>query len=59
MSRDDTFLLALVMLAAAALAVGVSGLVLLVRDRRLGAVARDGDAPAGDAAVRHEAGREE
>lgn len=34
MDRDATFLLALVMLAAAALAVGVSGWVLFVRDHR-------------------------
>jgi hypothetical protein len=34
MDRDTTFLWALVMLAAAALAVGVSGWWLFVRDRR-------------------------
>jgi hypothetical protein len=34
MDRDATFLLALVMLAAAALAAGVSGWVLFVRDHR-------------------------
>lgn len=34
MDRDATFLLSLVMLAAAAIAVGVSGWVLFVRDHR-------------------------
>jgi signal transduction histidine kinase len=34
MDRDATFLLSLVMLAAAALVVGVSGWVLFVRDHR-------------------------
>jgi hypothetical protein len=34
MDRDATFLLALIMLAAAALVVGVSGWVLFVRDHR-------------------------
>lgn len=35
MTRDATFLLALVSLAAAALAVGVSGWVLFSRDHRM------------------------
>ncbi len=34
MDRDATFLLSLIMLAAAALAVGISGWVLFVRDHR-------------------------
>jgi hypothetical protein len=42
MDRQTTFLLALVMLIAAALAVGVSGWVLVVRDR---AFAKAGYAP--------------
>ncbi len=42
MDRQTTFLLALGMLIAAALAVGVSGWVLVVRDR---ALARAGHAP--------------
>ena len=36
MDRDATFLLSLATLAAAAIAVGVSGWVLFVRDRRTG-----------------------
>lgn len=40
MDRDTTFLLALVMLAAAALVVGVSGWVLFARDHRAWRIAR-------------------
>jgi hypothetical protein len=40
MSLDATFLLALAMLTASALAVGVSGWVLFVRDHRASATAR-------------------
>jgi len=57
MDRQTTFLLALAMLIAAALAVGVSGWVLVVRDR---ALARAGHVPGvatqGDA--HHREGRE-
>jgi hypothetical protein len=59
MSRDATFLLALGMLAAAAFAVGVSGWVLFVRDRRLGTSADAGVSTAPDPAGHHEAHGEE
>jgi hypothetical protein len=39
MDRDATFLLSLATLAVAALAIGVSGWVLFVRDRRAAAAA--------------------
>jgi hypothetical protein len=42
MDRDATFLLALISLAAAALAVGVAGWVLFVRDHRAWKTARAG-----------------
>ena len=42
MDRETTLLLALGMLIAAALAVGVSGWVLFARDRRLASVRRHG-----------------
>jgi hypothetical protein len=41
MDRDATFLLSLLMLAVAALAIGVSGWVLFVRDRHAAAAAAD------------------
>jgi hypothetical protein len=44
MDRDATFLLSLVTLALAAFAVGVSGWVLFVRDRRASAAGAAGDA---------------
>jgi hypothetical protein len=44
MDRDATFLLSLVTLALAALAVGVSGWVLFVRDRRASVAEATGDA---------------
>jgi hypothetical protein len=50
MDRQTTFLLALGMLIAAALAVGVSGWVLFVRDR---ALVRLGDAPSAPAEGSH------
>jgi hypothetical protein len=40
MDRDATVTLALIMFAAAALAVGASGWVLWIRDRRLAKAAR-------------------
>jgi hypothetical protein len=46
MDRDTTFLWALMLLAAAALAVGVSGWVLFVRDRRAWKAAHAPDAGA-------------
>ncbi|HTG46625.1 MAG TPA: hypothetical protein VK646_03100 [Actinomycetota bacterium] len=46
MTRDATFLLALILFAAAALAVGVSGWVLWTRDHRL-AKATGAPEPAG------------
>ena len=60
MSRDTTFLLALGMFTAAAFAVGVSGWVLFVRDRHLGASRLGhGAAPSASAAPHHEADGEE
>lgn len=50
MDRDATFLLALVLFAAAALAVGASGWVLWARDHRL--------AKAASAAAHHEVAEE-
>jgi len=41
MTRDATFLFALVSLAAAALAVGVSGWVLFSRDHRMATLTHD------------------
>jgi len=57
MDRQTTFLLALAMLIAAALAVGVSGWVLVVRDRTL---AKAGYAPGGATQddAHHREGRE-
>ena len=57
MDRQTTFLLALAMLIAAALAVGVSGWVLVVRDRTL---AKAGYAPDGATQddAHHREGRE-
>ena len=49
MDRDATFLLSLVTLAAAAIAVGVSGWVLFLRDRRATAPVREEHRSDGDA----------
>jgi hypothetical protein len=59
MSRDATFLLALGMLATAAFAVGVSGWILFVRDRRLATAADTSASITSDAVGHHEAHGEE
>lgn len=56
MDRQTTFLLALAMLIAAALVVGVSGWVLVVRDRALARAGHVPGATQGD--VHHRGGRE-
>ena len=49
MDRETLLLVAIVMLAVAAIAVGVSGLVLLARDRKM----RHSLAPAGSGPAAH------